>query len=239
MKFERRILKINETVVTVISEGKFIPVAQEEIFFQRSLLEDYIKNDPAFVFTLKPYPVPDDAPEIVKKMADAGEKAGVGPMAAVAGAIAEFALKAMLKEGATHAIVDNGGDIAMFISEPVIIGIYTGRDETSHFGLKFLPSQRVIGVCTSSGTVGHSVNFGRADAAVVISEDVVLADAVATALGNKVNGESKKVLKEAIESTLIPGIEAMLVIVGGLFGMAGDLPEMVVVNTNPEIITKG
>ncbi len=239
MRLQRKVLKINETVVTVISEEKYIPLAEREIFLQRSILEDYIRTDPGFLFSLEPREVPREAPPIVRKMAKAAKKAGVGPMAGVAGAIAEFTLKAMIEEGARHVILDNGGDIAMYISEPVTVGIYTGRKESSGFGLLFEPSDGIIGICTSSGTLGHSISFGKADAAVVISRDVTLADTVATALGNRISVEDEDAIGRAMESLMFSGIEGMMVFIGNLIGMAGNLPRIVKVDIDPEVITKG
>lgn len=239
MALNRRVLKIGESIVAVISEGRFIRVAEKEIVRQRRLLEDYIRMDPAFLFTLKPHRVLEDAPEIAKKMAEASRVVGVGPMAAVAGTIAEYALKAMIKAGARHAIVDNGGDIALFVESPVTVGIYTGVENTSGFGFRIYPAGKIIGICTSSGTIGHSLSFGKANVATVISEDVSLADAAATALGNLITDEDEDLIKEAMASLFIPGIEGMLVIIGKLIGMSGELPELVRTNVDFSLITRG
>ncbi len=239
MKVVRKRLQIKQTIVTLIAEEQFIPPAEEEIKRQRALLEDYISKDPEFSLTLIPYQAKPFAPEIAHRMAEAGMKVGVGPMAAVAGAIAEYAIKAMLKAGARHAIVDNGGDIAMFIDRPVIVGVYTGDAEISSFGLKFYPEGKIIGVCTSSARIGHSLSFGITDASVVISEDVVLADAAATALGNSVVRKDKAHIERAISNVLSEEIRATLVVVEDLMGFGGELPELVKAEVDFELITKG
>lgn len=127
-------------------------------------------------------------------MACAGERVGVGLIASVAGEIAEFVVKARVRAEANHAIVDNGGDIAMVIGRPIIVGIYAGSSKTNNTRLKFQPLNTIIGVCTSSGTLGPSLSFGHADAAT--ATDVFLADAAATALGNSIKEENEKQMEE-------------------------------------------
>ena len=239
MAIKRIKIKVKETIVSLICEEKFIPIAEKEIVNQRKLLEDYIKNDPGFKLTLKPYIVPYNAPEIVKRMAKESVKAGVGPMACVAGAIAEYTLKAIIKKGAEHAIVDNGGDIAMKINHPVIVGIYSGENSICDIGLKFYPSNSIIGICTSSATIGHSLSFGKADAVVVISKNVPLADAIATSLCNSIKQKNKNIIKERISSFMISEIDGIIVFYGDIIGFAGNLPEIVQTKVDPVLITKG
>src|SRR4030042_1905049 len=76
----------------------------------RRQLEKYIEKNPEFQTSLEPVNVPESAPAIVKDMAAAGAKAGVGPMAAVAGAIAEYVGKELL-EFSPEIIVENGGGV--------------------------------------------------------------------------------------------------------------------------------
>lgn len=228
----RKAFRVKETIATIIAEKRFIEKAEAEIFRQRKFIEDYILEFPIFRTTLEPFPVSPDAPEVVRRMAEASAKVNVGPMAAVAGAIAEFALKAMTGAGAAHAIVDNGGDIAMALSYPVTVGIFTGPAKIKDIGLRFRPRSGIIGVCTSSGTVGHSLSFGRADAATVISPDVCLADAAATALGNAVKDKNPALIEEAMKGLLAENIEGMLVVMDDLIGMSGNLPEIIRVQTD-------
>lgn len=236
---KRHRLRIKETIATILSDEEFIPVGEQEILRQRKYVENHILQDPFFCQTLKPYEVSHEAPEIVRRMADAASKVGVGPMASVAGAIAEYTVRAMMEAGATHAIVDNGGDIAMHIRHPVIVGIYTGNIKIKDIGLRFQPQGVITGVCTSSATIGPSLSFGRADAATVISKDVILADAAATALGNSINKKDQKLIEEALSTLMIDEIEGMIVIIEDIMGMYGELPEMVKINVDYELITKG
>jgi len=239
MGIKRVKLEIKETIITIISEEKFIPVAEKEILYQRQLLENYINCDPTFKLTLNPYIVPYNAPEIIKRMTEESAKAGVGPMACVAGAIAEYTLKAMIRAGAEHVIVDNGGDIAMYINRPVTIGIYAGEKSLNNIGFKFSPRKSIIGICTSSATIGHSLSLGKADAAIVISSNVVLADAVATALCNSISQKDKKLIETSINSLMINEIEGMMVFIDDVIGMGGNLPEIVNVKFNYDLITRG
>jgi ApbE superfamily uncharacterized protein (UPF0280 family) len=223
----RQLIEIKETIATVLAEERYIAVAEAEIRKQRQLLEDYISTNQAFGMTLEPYAVPADAPEIVRRMSEAGCKAGVGPMAAVAGALAEFALRAMVNAGATHAAVDNGGDVAMILDRPLNVGIFTGPSAIRNISFRCLPQSGIFGICTSSGTVGHSLSFGRADAAVVVAKDVCLADAVATALGNSIRQANPHHVRACIRRHRIPGVDGLLIVVGDLLAAYGQLPEIV------------
>lgn len=234
---KRKKVIIKETIATILSDERFIPVGEKEILRQRRYLENHIRQDPFFRHTFEPYRVTHDAPEIVRRMADASAKMGVGPMASIAGAIAEYAVRAMVKAGATHAIVDNGGDIAMYISRPTIVGIYGGDIKIRNIGLRFQPEGVIKGVCTSSATIGPSLSFGKADAATVISEDVILADAAATALGNSI--KNWDLIEEVMDILMMEEIEGMIAIVGDIMGLCGELPEIVKINVDYELITRG
>ncbi len=154
----------------------------------RNVIEAFLKEEPHFAAALEPCLFPPGAPRIMRKMVVAGNKAGVGPMAAVAGAIAEE-VGFYLAKKSTEVIVENGGDIYLKVVEPIRMGIYAGNSPLSgKIALKMEPNQTPLGICTSSGTVGPSFSFGCADAAAVLSPSVPLADAAATALGNRVKG---------------------------------------------------
>ncbi len=236
MELKKHRLRIKETVATIIAEEKFIPIAEIEVIRQREILDNYISKNPDFLYSLEPFLVSEDSPEIVKKMAKASFKAGVGPMASIAGAISYFAVREMIKRGARHVIFENGGDIAMSISKPVIVGIYSG-ERIKNLALKFRPRESIIGVCTSSGKMGHSLSFGKADSVTVISEDPVLADAFATALCNSIKEENSDRIRDSINKFLIQGIEGVIVVIGDLVGLGGNLPEIVRTPIPYELIT--
>jgi ApbE superfamily uncharacterized protein (UPF0280 family) len=154
----------------------------------RAILERYIEHHPWFLTSLEPVAVASDAPEMVAAMSRAAERVGVGPMAAVAGAIAEFVGQELLAFS-PEVIVENGGDIYLKSLRERVVAIYAGRSPlTGKIGLKIEAAATPLGICASSGTVGHSLSYGRADAAVVLAESAILADAAATAIGNRVVG---------------------------------------------------
>ena len=231
--------EIEETAVTIVSEPEFVQAARDAIFEAREEVKRFIRTDPTFLHTLEPYDPPDDAPPIVRRMCFASKAAEVGPMAAIAGAIAEEAVHAMVKRGARQAIVDNGGDIAMRIARPVTVGIFAGSSPIRDAALRFAPEEGIISVCTSSGTVGHSLSFGRADAAVAIAKDAALADAAATALGNGVKSKDAAAIEAAMAPLHAAGIRGMLVIIGDLLVASGEVPPIVRANVDHERITKG
>jgi hypothetical protein len=162
------------------------------------------------------------APPIIKEMLRSALLAQVGPMASVAGAIAEFVGKDLLKH-TTQIVVENGGDIFIKIAKDLTIGVYAGNSPLSNtLGLKITPDITPVGVCTSSGTVGHSLSFGKSDAVTVIAQSTPLADAAATAIGNLVN--EKKDIETGLErAKSIKGIQGALIIVGDQFGAWGNV----------------
>lgn len=195
---------------------------EQVIWNRRHQIESYLETHPHLLTALEPLLPADDAPELVKVMARAGNRAGVGPMAAVAGAIAEE-IGQFLLNLSEEVIVENGGDIFIKVSEPVNIGIYAGDSPLSgKLALQIKPGQTPIGICTSSGTVGPSISFGRADAAIALSQSTPLADAVATALGNRVQGPGE--LETALEfARKIEGITGALLICGDQIAVWGDI----------------
>lgn len=160
--------------------------ALKSIVRWRSSLESYIERHPEFLTALEPLDMTPDAPQIVREMIDVSTSVGIGPMAAVAGAIAERVGKDLLPFS-SEVIVENGGDIFLRSSKLRRVGIYAGESPfTGKLALEIGPKKEGLGICTSSGTVGHSFSYGRADAVVVIAPSASLADATATAVCNMV-----------------------------------------------------
>jgi ApbE superfamily uncharacterized protein (UPF0280 family) len=188
----------------------------------REQLESYITRDPAFQSALEPVPVPAGAPAIVRRMAEAARLTGVGPMAAVAGAIAECVGTELL-EFSPEVIVENGGDIFLKIKHGRTVGIFAGDSPlTGKIGIRIEARDTPEGVCTSSGTVGHSLSYGRADAVVVMAPSAALADAAATAVGNRVSRPED--IDGAIEFARgVPGLRSVVIIVGESIGVQGDI----------------
>lgn len=204
----------------LISAGRDLSeLALARLRVYRYQLEAYIARDERFLASLVPVEVLLDAPPIVKEMARASADAGVGPMAAVAGAVAEHLAQDLLSVS-TEVIVENGGDIYLKRKPPCTIGIFAGPSPLSmRVGLAVEP-QYGLGIATSSGTVGHSLSFGRADACVVLSRNAALADAAATALANKVQS-SLDAQPVAESARRLPGIMGVVIIIGNTLAAWG------------------
>ena len=186
---------------------------EQLVWSQRRQLETYLERHPDFATALEPYLIGGPAPGIAQVMVRAGNRAGVGPMAAVAGTVAEI-VGSYLLEFSPEVIVENGGDIFFKIVEPVTVGIFAGKSLLSgRLSLVVEPEQTPLGICTSSGTVGPSFSRGRADAAVALSPSTPLADAAATAMGNLIREPSD--LERAVEFARgLEGVTGALVVCG-------------------------
>jgi hypothetical protein len=229
-----RKLVFKESRIFIKMEGeRFSDIAHASLLKNRVELEEYIALHPFFQSTLEPLEVERGAPRVVRLMAEAAEKSGVGPMAAVAGALADLMLEEVVKEGCRFAIIENGGDIAMRVDRPAKVVVYAGSSPFSgKIGFEVMPEDTPMGVCTSSGTVGHAISFGTADAAVAFADGAALADAAATALGNAV--KSEKDVKEAAELAKKLSIRGAVVIKGKSIAAWGRIPRIIKSNGLPE-----
>jgi hypothetical protein len=205
--------------------------ALKSLLKYRASLEKYIEHHPLFLTTLEPYQAEVDAPAIVKEMSEASQIAGAGPMAAVAGAIAEAVGKDLLSFS-PEIIVENGGDIFLKTAKKRLVGIYAGQSPfTGKVALEINPEETPLGICTSSGTIGHSLSLGSADAVVAISASTSLADVTATAIGNTVKTE--KDISQAFERVQeIAGLRGVVIIVDDKMGVWGKV-KIVPLNSNP------
>jgi uncharacterized protein len=211
---------VRETDLWVLAIRDLSREVREVVLQERRQLESYIAAQPEFRTTLSPWPEDPFAPPVVRQMIDAARAVGVGPMAAVAGAMAERVGRAL--ESLSHEIiVENGGDIYLKVASPATVSLFAGKSPLSHrVGLKIDPELSPLGVCTSSGTVGPSLSFGRADAACILASSSALADAAASGLGNRVQkaGDIAAALKWAAQ---VPEILGAVVIVGDKLGAWG------------------
>ena len=202
-----------ETDLQILT-NKIVPkdFIEERIRHYRWDIENYISKDRRFLVALKPIAVELTAPPIIQTMAEAAKIANVGPMATIAGAISEYIGRDLLKAGHKDVIIENGGDIFLKTRKMRTIGIYAGKSKLwNTLKLKISPKDTPIGVCTSSGTVGHSLSFGSADSVIILSKNTALADAVATAVGNMVH--TKKDLQKAVDfARVIKGIVGVVII---------------------------
>ncbi len=213
---------IKETDLLIRAERNLFHEARESVLRYRNQIETYIEMNPSFKESLVPIPDAFHLPKIINEMIKASGAAGVGPMASVAGAMAQSVSNDLL-QFSKEVIVENGGDIYLATARERIIGLYAGSSPLSmRIGILIEPGESPIGICTSSGTVGHSLSFGKADAVCVLSKSGALADAAATAIGNIVHKKSdiEKGLERAGE---IEGVLGALIVVGEKMGVWGDI----------------
>lgn len=213
---------VKETDLLIRAEKDLFNEARESVLKYRNQIETYISMNPAFEHSLVPLAETYHLPEIIDEMIKASSSAGVGPMAAVAGAIAQAVSNDLLLHS-REVIVENGGDIYMATAYDRIIGLYAGASSLSmKIGILIEPEKSPIGICTSSGTVGHSLSFGKADAVCVLSKSGALADAAATAIGNIVR--NKKDIEKGLEKGKeIEGVLGVLIVVEEKMGVWGDI----------------
>jgi uncharacterized protein len=221
-----------DSVCSIIADKpEGIKAAEESIVRNNKLLQEHIKLHPRFGWTLKPVAVP-EAPLVAKQMAQAAAQANVGPMAAVAGVLADLAVQDMLRCGCEVAVVEDGGEISAVSNVPVDVAVAAGDEPLSRrFGFRL--TEFPIGVATSSGRFSHALSFGDAEAATVFCGNAGLADAAATAVGNAVKGED---LNAAIECGLavakaIVGVQGVMVIYRGKVGTWGKIPRIIKVES--------
>ena len=212
---------VKETDLYIRAQSDLKRQAQKLVLKYRRQLEGYIERHPQFLDSLEPLAV-ENAPRLVTEMAEAAKKTGVGPMAAVAGAIAEFVGRELL-ELSPEVIVENGGDIFLKSSGDRVIGIYAGPSPlTGKVGLEIKGKDTPLGICTSSGTVGHSLSYGQADAVIALSKSTALADAAATAIGNIV--QSADDIPRGIERAIgIRGVNGVIIIKDDKIGLWGKV----------------
>jgi ApbE superfamily uncharacterized protein (UPF0280 family) len=232
----REPFRFRETIATILAdEPEHIVAAKCGMLEARQVLEAYIARDPFFLSTFDPY-TPDSEELIIVRMAGATRTAGVGPMAAVAGAIAWAGVEAMVGAGAVFGVIDNGGDIALTSDRSIRVGVHAGEAVLSNRIAFVVPSQeKILGICTSSATVGPSISFGTADAVTIFSRDVALADAWATSVCNQIRPDDQTVLLR-INPDEVSGI---FVIMGETLVQWGNLPPLVSALVDEQLISTG
>jgi len=215
-------VKISETDLFVLADSDLSDFALDASHLYRSQLEEYIRIHPEFRTALVPLADDPLAPAIVKDMISASRAAGVGPMASVAGAIAEHVGRRLLTKS-LNVVVENGGDIFLKVNQNVSIGIFAGESPLSgRIALKIQAVETPLGICTSSGTVGHSLSFGHADAVCIKSRSAALSDAAATAAGNLIRSKSD-VRKGLDRAMSIRGVLGVLIVTGDTLAVQGDM----------------
>ncbi len=220
-----------ESVCQIISDTQQgIETAKESIARSYQTLQDYIQTHQKFFYTFDPIPAPEE-PLVAKLMALAAQKAKVGPMAAVAGVIADLAVADMLKTDCKVAVVEDGGEISAVSDRPVDVALAAGNEPLSkRFGFRL--TEFPIGIATSSGRYSHAWSFGDAEAATVFCSEAGLADAAATAVGNVVKGSVEEGIAAGIKRGLsIPGVLGVFILYQGQVGTAGKIPQIIKIDS--------
>lgn len=214
--------RVKETDLWIMAERELAAEALEAILNHRRGLERYLTEHPRAAVSL--HPLPDDplAPAVMRRMLAAGQAAGTGPMAAVAGAIAEAVARDLMKYS-PQVVVENGGDLYLALAGDLTVGLHAGPSPLSgRVGLAVSADQMPLAMGTSSATVGHSLSLGKADAATIVAVDAALADACATALGNRVSTQED--MAPAIQwAQGVPGVLGALVVLGRHLAAWGEI----------------
>jgi hypothetical protein len=201
-------IRIEESNIQILSREPLKQKAEHFLKAIRKDIKEYLKKYPEFAESFDPLKAKKNAPDIIKEMSRAASSAEVGPMAAVAGAVAQK-LAEDLKPYSQELIIENGGDIFFDIKEPLVVGLWSRSDRINdNLGL-LIKDKSARAVCTSSGTLGHSFSHGKTDAATVIADNAALADAWATRLGNEIS--KPKDINKALK------------LLGGIKGLKGAL----------------
>lgn len=213
---------VKETNLHIQAATDLYDLALRSVLKYRGYIESYAMQQPDFIHSLSPLPVPRTAPAIVMEMADAAVAVNVGPMAAVAGAVAEYTGRDLLACSG-EVVVENGGDIFIKSDSDTTFAIYAGDSPLSlTTGIRIKKKPSAFALCTSSGMIGHSRSFGKADAVTVISRSCCLADAAATALGNIIR-KPADIQKAITRGRQIRGIDGLVIIKGKNIGLWGEI----------------
>lgn len=224
-------ININQTHIRLFTDLKNNSL-KSYIFTLRNQLETFNQKNPDFLISYNPIDLTEyNPPEIVKIMDEASKISDVGPMATVAGSISELSLKYLMKNNSKTSIVENGGDIAIINNKKITCGIYSNNNILgNNIGFKLKPRKESIGICSSSGKIGHSVSFGSSDCVTIIAKEASIADGLATRIANEVKGENSQ---EAISNCLDclekykDYFEGALIICEDKIATFGKLPKIV------------
>jgi ApbE superfamily uncharacterized protein (UPF0280 family) len=215
--------RLQETDLHILAEKDLHFEALDFIIQYRNQLENYIARNPKFLKALFPLAYDPLAPSLIKEMLKAALAAGVGPMAAVAGGVAQYVGQDLLRGYSREIMVENGGDVFLQRSVDCRVAIFAGESPLSNkIGLVVKKADMPTGICTSSATVGHSLSFGQADAVTVVASSVFLADAAATRLGNETR--ENRPIGEVLEvASQIEGLRGVVVVRGEELGAWGEV----------------
>ncbi len=247
MKANRLHFREKESDVTIISDSDLaILRAKHAFYYHRGILEQFISQNNEFLTSFSPISV-DSKEKVIKLMIEASYLCDVGPMAAVAGAIADLMLEVMKNDKdddiipAKIALVENGGEIAINSEKPMKVALYAGHNELN-LNLGFIIEKKdcPIGIGTSSATIGHAFSFGQADAVTIFAENATIADAVATMVANLVKGDD---IEQSIKNGLdmvddLVGVKGVIISRENKIGKTGIIPKMIKIEGNKDLILK-
>lgn len=215
-------VKVLESDLFIICDRDLSTMALNNLNRTRGEIQEHIERNPVFLHSLTPVKTVSDS-KIIERMEHASDLFGVGPMATVAGAVAQC-MAEELSPHCSHLIIENGGDICLKSEKPVTVSVYAGEDSPFGNRLRFRvkPEGNLMGICTSSGTIGHSLSLGNASAVVVLSDSAITADAGATAIANliKTPADVEKVLKGEKGKGRLNGL---IIVAGNTFGAWGNM----------------
>ena len=214
-------VSVDETDLSIGAKRDLSREALAAVLEARRQVLEAIAARPRFRSSLEPLRSHGTETPLIRRMLEAGSLASVGPMAAVAGAIAEYVGR-RLAPLSREVVVENGGDVFLFGAKARSVAVVAGDSPLSGLLAVSVTPGEGLGICTSSGTVGQSLSLGRADAAMVVAGDCALADAAATRLGNLVSGPEG--LDGALDAVCaIPGVLGALAVAGDKLGIKGDI----------------
>ena len=218
-KFE---VRVEETDLLVLAEKNLKEEIEKDVIRQRQIIKNYIKYHSEFYTSFSPV-LCESEEEIIKLMCESARITETGPMASVAGAIAEIVGLKMLSMS-NQILIENGGDIFVKMDREFTAGIYAGESPLSfNIGLVFPGGSKPFGIATSSGTVGHSFSYGKADAVTVVSGSAAFSDGAATYFGNLITEDSIKKGKIEAELKRFPFIEGLVIIKGKEIFLWGNI----------------
>ena len=189
----------------------------------RGGLKNYLLLHPGFAGSLTPVDVEDDAPPLVLAMAHAAKACNVGPMAAVAGAVAQAVADRFVADS-PDIVVENGGDVYLHSTRERLVALLAAPAQGARLALRLGPGDFPAALCGSSARIGPSLSFGAADLVTVLASDGALADAAATTLGNLAAGpESLPLVVERAKSLTRAGVRGVFAQVGGQLAVWGEM----------------
>ena len=229
-------IKIQETKINLKTDIPQHNLNLKIIQLRNEIIYYSIQN-PEFLTSFEPLDAKTES-NIINLMCNASKKADVGPMASVAGTIAELCLMKLIKQKTKCSIIENGGDIALKTNKKLIMGLYSGESSLSgKIGFQIKPTNKPLGICTSSGTVGHSISFGKSDSVTVFSKQSSIADALATSIANNAKGIKTE---DMVQNCLDKADDyrefyiGVMVVAGEHAGTIGKIPQLI--KTNSKIV---